>query len=214
MSFPYVTYAILRGTIRAPGKTLVPSRSRLELAGCSMSPSRILNLYYLSALAIGLVLTVPVAHWVKLDELGARGAFGLILCWNVLFLMILPLVLDWLERRYLKARFLALSEVAEKNPQLAEVISKQCDALHISSLKLAVVDTPSDELLSYGLWRANPRLIVPSNLLTEENREKAIPSVEAELARFTRRDDNTVIFLMFAAIQATALVLMVWLKIS
>ncbi|SRR5581483_1184262 len=178
---------------------------------CSMSPTRILRLYYLTALIIGLVLTIPVSQLVKLTELGARGAFGLILCWNVLFLMILPLVLDWLERRYLRARFLAINEIAKDNPQLAEVIAKQCERLHIGGLKFAVVDTPSEELLSYGLWRSNPRLIVPDALLKPENQDKAIPSVEAELARFTRRDDSTVIFLMFAAIQAMLLVFLVWL---
>jgi len=156
-------------------------------------------------------MTLPVSHWVKLNELGTRGAFGLILCWNVLCVMILPLVVDWAERRYLKARFVALQEIAADNPELAEVITKQCERLSISSLKFAVVDTPSEDVMSYGLWRSNPRLIVPAQFLKSENQAKAIPSVEAELARFIKRDDNTVIYLIFAGFQAMALVLLVWL---
>ncbi len=174
-----------------------------------MPPSRILKIYYVSTFLLGLMMSVPVSQWVKANELGTRGAFGLILCWNVLCLMLLPLILDWLERRYLKARFVTITEIAGANPRLAEVISKQCEQLHINSLKFAVVDTPSDEVISYGLWRSNPRLLVPGALLKPENQEIAIPSVEAELARFIKRDDNTVIFLIFAGFQAMFLVFLV-----
>ncbi|MBX9667206.1 MAG: hypothetical protein K2X93_06285 [Candidatus Obscuribacterales bacterium] len=175
-----------------------------------MPPSRILKIYYISTFLIGLMMSVPVSQWVKANELGTRGAFGLILCWNVLCLMLLPLILDWLESRYLKARFVTITEIAGDNPRLAEVISKQCEQLHIHSLKFAVVDTASDEVISYGLWRSNPRLLVPGALLKPENQEKAIPSVQAELARFIKHDDNTVIFLIFAGFQAMFLVFLVW----
>lgn len=178
-----------------------------------MAPSRLLKIYYVATLLMGLIMTVPVAQWVRADELGHRGAFALILCWNVLCLMLLPLVIDWLEQRYLRARFVALQEIARDNPALAEVITKQCEALSINSLKFAVVDTPSEELVSYGLWRSNPRLIVPDAFLKPENQEKAIPSVEAELARFIKRDDNTVIFLIFAGFEAMFLVMLVWMGI-
>lgn len=176
-----------------------------------MSPTKILKFYYVATLLMGLAMTVPVSHWVKLNELGTRGAFGLILCWNVFCLMILPLVVDWAERSYLKARFVALQDIAQDNPELAAVITAQCERLSISSLKLAVVDTPTEEVFSYGLWRANPRLIVPGAMLRPENQAKAIPSVEAELARFIKRDDNTTIFLIFAGFEAMLLVLLVWL---
>ncbi len=200
----------MQGTISSQGKfslgALGPRR-----VGYRMSPSRILRLYYAATLIVGLALIVPVSHWVKLNELGTRGAFGLILCWNVLCLMVFPLVIDWAERHYLKARFVAIQDIAKDNPQLAEVISLQCERLSISSLKFAVVDNASDDLVSYGLWRSNPRLIVSSDMLKPENQAKAIPSVEAELARFIKRDDNTVIFLIFAGFQAMSLVMLVWL---
>ncbi|MBZ0187077.1 MAG: hypothetical protein K8F91_12590 [Candidatus Obscuribacterales bacterium] len=165
-----------------------------------MTPSKILTTYYLATFSFGVVLTLLVTHFVDVNELGTRGAGGLIFCWNVLFIMLLPLVLDWAERRYLKARFLALEEVAKSNPELAEILKVQCQKLSIADLKLAIVDTKSDELFSYGLWGSNPRLMVPGNLLNPENETKIIPSIEAELTRISRRD-HTVIFFMFAACQ-------------
>lgn len=167
-----------------------------------MTPSRILRAYYLATFLLGVALTLLVTHFVAVKELGTRGAGGLILCWNVLFIMLLPLILDWAERRYLKARFMALEEVAKSNPELAEVLRSQCQKFSIPGLKLAVIDTKSDELFSYGLWGSNPRLMVPGYLLNKGNETKVIPSIEAELARITRRD-HTVIFLMFAAVQVT-----------
>ncbi len=68
-------------------------------------PSKVLRIYYLTTFVIGLGLTVPVAHCVRTDDVGARGAALLILSWNILFVMILPLILDWAESRYFKARF-------------------------------------------------------------------------------------------------------------
>ncbi len=198
------------GTISSQGKFSLGALwpRRLEYR---MSPSRILKMYFIATLVVGLAAMIPVSQWVKLNELGTRGAFGLILCWNVLCLMILPLVIDWAERFYLKARFVAIQDIAKDNPQLAEVISMQCERLSITSLKFAVVDNSSEDLISYGLWRSNPRLIISGDMLKPENQAKAIPSVEAELARFIKRDDNTVIFLMFAAVQAISLVMLVWL---
>jgi Zn-dependent protease with chaperone function len=146
-----------------------------------------------------MAMTVPVAHWVQIHEVGARGGSIMTLCWNVLFIMILPLVMDWGERRYFKARFVALEEVAQTNPELANVISEQCRKLSIPGLRFAVIDTPSEELFSYGLWRTNPRLVVPGSYLSQPQ-PTVIPSVEAELSRFASQD-HTVVFLLFTIIQ-------------
>ena len=97
---------------------------------------------------------MPVAHWVAEKEVGIRGALGLIVCWNVLFIMLLPLVLDWLEKRYLKARFMAIEEIAESNPELAGALTRQCEKMSIAGLKLAVIESNSKELLwTLGLKR-------------------------------------------------------------
>lgn len=165
-----------------------------------MRPSRILRVYYISTFVLGMLLTIPVANWVHNQDVGPRGAVLMTLCWNVLFIMILPLVADWAERRYCKARFLALEEVAKTNPELANVISEQCTKLRIPGLRFAVVDTPSDELFSYGLWRTNPRLVVPGNYLSVESKTVSIPSVEAELTKFASQD-HTFVFLLFTIFQ-------------
>ena len=200
-----------RGNNICTKEGFVPDKLVPVQVGMAMSPTRILKIYYVATLIVGFAMTIPVSHWVKLDELGTRGAFGLILCWNVFCLMILPLVVDWAERSYLKARFVALQDIAKENPELAAVITAQCERLSINSLKLAVVDSPTSEMMSYGLWRSNPRLIVPGDLLKPENQAKAIPSVEAELARFIKRDDNTTIYMIFAGFEAMMLVMLVWL---
>ncbi len=175
-----------------------------------MQPGRILKIYYVTTFALGMLATVPISHWLKVNELGARGAFGLILCLNVLFMMLLPLILDWAESRYLKARFLALEELAKNNPQLAEVLTKQCKKLSIPGIKLVVVDTASEELLSYGIWKSNPRIIIPTVVLERADEDGIISSIEQELARFSRRE-NDVIYLIFGAVQALLLVLLVWI---
>jgi Zn-dependent protease with chaperone function len=167
-------------------------------------PSKVLRIYYLTTFLIGLGLTVPLAHYVRIDEVGARGAALLILSWNILFVMILPLILDWAEGRYFKARFLALEEVAKDNPELAEMLRMQCEKLSLPNLKLAVIDNHDSELFSYGLWRNNPRLIVSNEVLTKHSMQREIaPSIEAELTRFASQD-HTLIFLMFAAFQLMA----------
>jgi hypothetical protein len=167
----------------------------------------VLKIYYITTFVIGTLLTLPVAHWVQVQEVGARGAAIMALCWNVLFVMVLPLVMDWAERRYFKARFMALEEVAKTNPELASVISEQCKKLSIPGLRFAVVDTAtSEELFSYGLWRHNPRLVVPGTFLSSEPKTNVIPSVEAELSRFATQD-HTFVFLIFTGIQILLLTL-------
>ncbi len=107
--------------------------------------------------------------------------------------MLLPLVLDWAERHYFKARFLALEEFAKTNPDLASVLEKQCKELAIPKLRLAVVESQTNELFSYGLWRINPRLILSRSLLNKESQIKMIPSIEAELSNFASQD-RTLVF--------------------
>lgn len=152
-----------------------------------------------------------MAHWVKEHEVGANGAAFMTLCWNCLFVMILPLVMDWAERRYFKARFVALEEIAETNPELASVIAEQCKKLSIPGLRFAVVDTASDETFSYGLWRTNPRLVVPGRVLDDKNR--IIPSVEAELSRFASQD-HTIVFLLFTVLQVVLLFLWAYIVLA
>lgn len=165
----------------------------------TLRPSQVLNLYYLITFMIGATLTIFVARWVTVGEIGARGSAIVTLCWNVLFVMLLPLVLDWAERRYCKARFVELEEIAKSNPELALMISEHCKKLALPGLKLAVIDTASSELFSYGLWRSNPRLIIPNSLLNQE-RTEVLPSIEAELAKVAHQD-HTLVFLIFTALQ-------------
>lgn len=165
-----------------------------------LKPSTVLGIYYLTTFVIGAGLAFPVARCVAIGEIGARGSAILTLCWNVLFVMLLPMVLDWAERRYFKARFVALEDIAKSNPELALMIGEHCKKLSLPGLRLAVVDTTSDELFSYGLWRTNPRLIIPDALLTKSDKALAIPSIEAELSRFANQD-HTLVFLIFTAIQ-------------
>jgi len=129
-----------------------------------------------------------------------RGAAIITLSLNVLLIMILPLVLDWAESRYFKARFLGLAEIAKTNPDLASNLEEQCKRLAISKLRLAIVESPSDVLFSYGLWRLNPRLVLSDSMLNEEDQVRMLPSVEAELARFASQD-RTLVFLMFTVVE-------------
>ena len=120
--------------------------------------------------------------------------------------MLLPLVLDFLERRFMKARFIAIEEIQKTNPELATILTKQCEERSIPGLKLAVIDSNTKELFSYGLWGSNARLMLPGNLLEAENLAEVLPSVEAELNRFARRN-HTVVYLIFAGFQAVILAL-------
>ncbi|MBN8661230.1 MAG: hypothetical protein LCH63_00085 [Candidatus Melainabacteria bacterium] len=174
-----------------------------------MKPSRALKLYYSITFVLGLLLTVPLAHWVRTDDVGMRGAAIMILSLNVLFIMIMPLVIDWAESRYFKARFLALEEVAKDNPELANMLESQCQKLALPGLKLAVVDDGS-EVFSYGLWRNNPRLIMSATHLQKTAEKDIAPSVEAELTRFANQD-HTLMFLLFAAFQVMVQNLLVYL---
>jgi Zn-dependent protease with chaperone function len=171
-------------------------------------PSKVLRIYYVTTFLIGLGLTVPVAYGVRSEDVGARGAALLILSWNILFVMVLPLILDWAESRYFKARFQALEEVAKSNPELAQMLQSQCDKLALPNLKLAVIDNNDSELFSYGLWGNSPRLIVSNQLLAKHSMEKEIaPSIETELTRFASQD-HTLTFLMFAGFQVMALIML------
>lgn len=177
-----------------------------------LKPSTVLGIYYLTTFVIGAGLAIPVARCVVIGEIGARGSAILTLCWNVLFVMLLPMVLDWAERRYFKARFVALEEIAKTNPELALTIGEHCKKLSLPGLRLAVVDTACDELFSYGLWRTNPRLIIPDALLTQTEKAQALPSIEAELSRFASQD-HTLVFLIFTAIQCIIQQLLIAAKI-
>jgi hypothetical protein len=165
-----------------------------------MTPSKVLNFYYATTFSVGVVLSFLLAHLVKSNEIGVRGAAVLNLTINVFFIMILPMVLDWAESRYFKARFLLLEELAATNPEVAAVLREQCSRLAILNLRLAIVHSSDLELFSYGLWRTNPRLIVSDSFLSLAEQARVIPSIEAELVRFATQD-KTMIFLMFAALQ-------------
>jgi hypothetical protein len=165
-----------------------------------VKPSRALAVYYAITFAVGVLLTLPISIFLNTHELGAKGAAVMTLTWNVLFIMILPLVLDWSERTHCKARFLNLEELKTTNPELAAAIMEQCQKLSIPSLRLAIVNQGADELFSYGLWGYNPRLILPNALLTDNEKTLLIPSIEAELTRFASQD-HTMVFLLFTVVQ-------------
>lgn len=175
-----------------------------------VTPSRVLKAYYAVTFLAGLAFTFPVAKWVTTDDVGLRGAALLILSWNVVFVMLLPLVLDWAERHYYKARFIALEEVAQDNPELARALASQCEKLSLPGLRLAVVDDSVDEMFSYGLWRNNPRLVMSANALKAQMEKGIAPGIEAELTRFASQD-NTLIFLMFAGFQVMVQNVLVYL---
>lgn len=165
-----------------------------------MRPSTVLKFYCGIACAMGILLSLLLAVLVKEDEVGRYGATILTASWNVLFLMILPMILDWSERKYFNARFLQLEELADTNPQLKAVLDEQCRKLSIPGLRLAAVDTADGETFTYGLWRQNPRLVVPSSWLKSDDQSKIVPSIEVELSRFAKRDVSLV-FLGFFILQ-------------
>lgn len=165
-----------------------------------MKPAALLQTYCAVTFAIGIVLTAPIAYLINKGDLEMNAGVFLALSWNILFVMVLPLILDWSERKYARARFIALEELAETNPELKAALDAQCEKLALPGLRLAVADTAGDETISYGLFRNNPRLIVPAKVLSADERAKLIPSIESALMRFKRRD-LTPMFLIFAAIQ-------------
>jgi hypothetical protein len=167
----------------------------------TVSPARILRIYCAVTFVIGVALALAMVYLVRHQDIEANAAAILTLCWNVLFLMILPLILDSCERKYFNARFMQLEELAESNPELKAALEEQCRKLAIPGLRLATVDSRFSEPFSYGLWRQNPRLIVPDACLkSHDEAVKMIPSIEFELTRFARHD-VTVIFLLFSAAQ-------------
>jgi hypothetical protein len=159
-----------------------------------------LSIYYVIAFFLGVGFSIAVSYFLNIGEVGARGAALMTLSWNVLFIMILPVVLDWSERRHCQVRFLELEEIAASNPELAAAISEQCAKMSIPKLRLAVANHNSDEIFSYGLWGQNPRLILPGTLLSAKEPGVIVPSIEAELHRFTSQD-VTVVFLLFTVAQ-------------
>jgi len=165
-----------------------------------LSPSRVLKFYYIATFLAGCILEGFLVHWICTKEIGFRAGAIITLSLNVLFTLLLPLVLDWAESHYFKARFLGLEEIAKTNPDLAASLEDQCKRLDIPKLRLAIVESKSDELFSYGLWRINPRLVLSQSLLAKENQIRMLPSVEAELARFASQD-RTLVFLMFTVVQ-------------
>lgn len=160
-----------------------------------MKSSKILRVYLASSCVLGLALTAMTVVYLKQGEIGQSAAFILPFCWNVLFMLILPLVLDWSEQKYLKARFLQLEDVAKDNPELKAYLDQQCQKLAVSNIRVAVVDSAVEETFSYGLLRYNPRIIVPSKLLSDEEKAKIIPSIENELNKFKKQE----VSLYFAA---------------
>jgi hypothetical protein len=181
-----------------PGRKMTATDSVLRQS--AVRPSKVLSIYYAIAFAIGIALSLCVAYFLNIQEVGARGAALMTLSWNVLFIMILPLVLDWSERRHCKVRFLELEEIANSNPELANAIAEQCAKMQIPKLRLAVASQPTDEVFSYGLWGHNPRLILPDNLLATKERTVFVPSIEAELTRLASQD-VTIVFLLFSVLE-------------
>jgi hypothetical protein len=165
-----------------------------------MKPSGALKVYCACVFVLGLVLSLPLAAWTGTAVLEPAAALAVTLCWNFVFLLLLPVILDWSESAYFRARFLELEECARQNPHLAEVLSEQCRKLKLAGLRLAALDVRCSEPFSYGLFDQNPRLFVPASWLEPENQMRACPSIEVELSRFARRD-MTAIFVGFALVQ-------------
>lgn len=159
-----------------------------------------MRLYLTASCVVGIVLTTALSLALKHSVIELNAALILPLCWNVLLMLILPLVLDWSEQKYLKARFMQLEELAENNPELKTYLEAQCQKMALDKIKVAVVDSPVPETFSYGLLRYNPRLIVSSSVLNDEEKAKAIPSIELELNRFAKQEISFY-FLAFTVLQ-------------
>jgi hypothetical protein len=169
-----------------------------------MRPSRVLRFYCAASFAIGLLASLPLALWVHEKELSLNASAVLTLSLNVLLLMILPLVLDWSEHKYFKARFVQLEELSQSNPELKAILDEQCHKLSLPGLRLAAVDMPVGETFTYGFWRQNPRLVVPESWLHKPaSTGEILPSIEIELTRFAKRD-VTFVYLAFCAVQVVA----------
>ncbi len=165
-----------------------------------MQPSRSLNIYLLATFLTGVALSTATVAWVGDGEITAGGAAVLTLTWNVFFLMVLPLVLDWSQRKYFKARALDMKQLSSEHPEIAQAISQECERHSLPGLKMAVVDSVNDEIFSYGLPGVRPRIIISNGMLESAQERMIIPSIEEEIERSARHDQTT-IFLLFAAIQ-------------
>ncbi len=165
-----------------------------------MRPSRVVRVYLAVSLIIGFIASVPLAMSQHSNELSADSTLMLTLCLNVLLLMLSPIVLDWSERKYFKARFVQLQELAEMNPELKTLLEAQCEKLSLAGLRLAAVETANTETSIYGLFRQNPRLVVPTSWLSSGVPANVIPTIEGQLNRFATRDFSFY-FLGFAVLQ-------------
>lgn len=159
-----------------------------------------LTVYYAATFILGVVFSLGVSVLMLQHEVGFRGGALMTLCWNVLFVLILPLVLDWGEHKHCNARFVQLEEVAASNPELAAILSEQCKKLSMEKLRLAVVESPSEDVFGYGLWGSNPRLVVSGSFLNSREKALILPSVEAELAR-VKSQDHAMLFFIFTIVQ-------------
>ncbi|MBX9725390.1 MAG: hypothetical protein K2X81_28595 [Candidatus Obscuribacterales bacterium] len=159
-----------------------------------MKPSKILRVYLSSSCVIGLLFTALTVLLLKRAEIGMGAAFILPMCWNVLLMLVLPVVLDWSEQKYLNARFLQLEDVARDNPELKLYLDQQCQKRAVTNIKLAVVDSNGEETFSYGMMRYNPRVILPSSMLSTDDKSRVIPSIENELDRFARQEISLYFF--------------------
>lgn len=175
-----------------------------------LKPSTVLKAYYAGTFALGVGLSMLVGAQLHTHEIGIRGAALTTLCWNVAFMMILPLVLDWSQYRYFKAKFMQLEEIAKCNPDLASLLENKCQELALPKLRLAVVEGPVKEVFSYNLWGHNPRLVVPKTVLDPNESAKILPSVEAELGVFVNQD-QTIMFLIFASVQVLIQQVVLWM---
>lgn len=166
-----------------------------------MRPAQVLKLYLLSTFLCGILLCLPVFALIKYGDIERDAGVLLIFCWNVLCLLIMPLVLDWSEQKYCKARFLAMEELAKENPELKTFLDTQCKKLAIETLRFAIADAGPSDILTYGLLKHNPRLIVPSSFLSDIDKTKTIPSIELSLNRFAKQRIS-LSFLGFAICQS------------
>lgn len=154
-----------------------------------MKPSTTLRIYCAASFVLGLGASVPLVMLIPSKELSLNSTAILTLCLNALLVMLLPLVLDWSERKYFKARFVQLEELAQTNPRLKAALDEQCRKLSLPGLRLATVEMAFSEAFTYGLFSDNPRLVVPASWLQAAEPDTTImPSIEVELTRFAKRD--------------------------
>ncbi len=151
-----------------------------------MKPGTVLKVYLAVCFAAGIAMSAWMVTLVRVGEIDGHGAAVLALSWNVFFLLILPLLLDWSECTYFNARFMQLEELAESNPDLKAMLEEHCKTLSIDGLRLAAVDAANADLFSYGFLRQSPRLMVPASWLTGNGDKLSFPSIEHELHRMAK----------------------------